>query len=221
MRAIFESGFYYVYLIFIISMGLYLIIKKKNILFGLGCIVLGLGDAFHLIPRAIGLYTKTLENPSESLAMWLGIGKLITSITMTIFYVLMYLFIYKRMGKKRNIYLDVFVSLLFISRIVLLCLPQNEWAINGGTLAWGIYRNIPFVILGIMVIVLFFKYFKNENYLKLLWLATILSFSFYLPVVLFASTYSWVGMMMLPKTICYIWIGVSGLIDGIKQSKNT
>lgn len=99
MRAIFESGFYYVYLLFIIGLGIFLIIKNNNRLFGVALAILGFGDAWHLIPRAIGLYTKTLDAPSETLAMWLGIGKLVTSITMTVFYVLLYIFIYQRVAR--------------------------------------------------------------------------------------------------------------------------
>ena len=217
MRAVFETGFYYLYLLFIIGMGIYLLIKKKNVLFALACILLGLGDAFHLIPRAIGLYTKTLDNPSPTLAMYLGVGKLVTSITMTIFYVLLYLFIYKRINKKRNIVLDITMCLLVIARITLLCFKQNEWTLNGGSVYWGIYRNIPFVLLGILVIVLLFLYFRKEKYFSLMWIAVILSFLFYLAVVIFASKYSWVGMMMLPKTVCYIWIGVMGLLDAKKN----
>lgn len=216
MRAIFESSFYYLYLVFIILMGIYLSIKRKNTLFGVACIVLGFGDAFHLIPRAIGLYTNTLDAPGATLAMWLGIGKFITSITMTVFYVLMYLFVYSKIEKKRNKTLDIVVICLFVIRVVLCLLPQNEWLINGNNLVIGICRNIPFVILGVLVICLLFKYLRGEKYFKCLWIAVILSFGFYLPVVLFASTYSWVGMLMLPKTICYIWIGISGLLNGIK-----
>ena len=49
-------------------------------------VVLGAGDAFHLVPRAIALCTTGLENYTAAL----GIGKLVTSVTMTLFYVLLY-----------------------------------------------------------------------------------------------------------------------------------
>ena len=219
MRAIFETGFYYLYLIFIIGLGIYLLIKKKSIYFAIACIILGLGDAFHLIPRAIGLYTKTLDNPSATLALYLGVGKLVTSITMTVFYALLYLFIYKRINKTRNIYVDLVVASLIIARITLLCYPQNQWTTNGSDLYWGIYRNIPFVLLGALVVFLLFKYYKKEKYLSTMWIAVILSFIFYLLVVLLAGTYSWVGMMMLPKTICYMYIGVLGYLAAKKNKK--
>lgn len=49
-------------------------------------VTLGAGDAFHLIPRAVALCTTGLDSFTAAL----GIGKWITSITMTIFYVLLY-----------------------------------------------------------------------------------------------------------------------------------
>lgn len=219
VRALFESSFYVIYLVFILGLGIYFIKQSLNsnkryyILFGLACLILGIGDAFHLVPRAIGLFNKTLDNPSSTLVMWLGIGKLITSVTMTIFYVLVYLFIFKRMGIKRYIYLDIIVCVLFISRIVLIALPQNDWINNSNDMLWGIYRNIPFVLLGILVIVLCFIYFNKIKCLRLLGYFIILSFLFYLPVVIFAGSYSWVGMLMLPKTICYMIVGVIGYLD--------
>lgn len=219
VRALFESSFYVIYLVFILGLGIYFIKQSLNsnkryyILFGLACLILGIGDAFHLVPRAIGLFNKTLDNPSSTLVMWLGIGKLITSVTMTIFYVLVYLFIFKRMGIKRYIYLDIIVCVLFISRIVLIALPQNDWINNSNDMLWGIYRNIPFVLLGILAIVLCFIYFNKIKCLRLLGYFIILSFLFYLPVVIFAGSYSWVGMLMLPKTICYMIVGVIGYLD--------
>ena len=226
MRAVFETSFYYLYLLFILALGTFLLIKskknKKYTLFALGCLLLGFGDAFHLIPRAIGLYTKTLDNPSKDLATYLGVGKLITSITMTFFYLFLYLFIYERIGKKRNQFIDLGVIALIITRLVLCALPDNKWSKNGAGVSiwWPIGRNIPFVLLGILIIVLCFIYLRKIKYYRFLYLAIILSFGFYLPVVIWASEYSWVGMLMLPKTICYIAIAIMGYIDYRKDKLN-
>ena len=59
--------------------------NKEFLLFGIMAVVLGAGDSFHLIPRALALCTTGLENYTKAL----GIGKLITSITMTVFYILL------------------------------------------------------------------------------------------------------------------------------------
>ncbi len=89
MQAIVETLFDTVYLITVITLGVIMIRRGGNRqyrLFGIMAVVLGLGDSFHLVPRAIALCTTGLENFTTAL----GIGKLITSVTMTVFYVLLY-----------------------------------------------------------------------------------------------------------------------------------
>ena len=90
MQAIFETLFDVVYLLTVIILGIKMLSKSKLnsqfFIFGLMAIILGLGDAFHLVPRAIALNTTGLSTYTRAL----GIGKLITSITMTIFYILLY-----------------------------------------------------------------------------------------------------------------------------------
>ena len=157
MQAIAETLFDLVYLITVITLGIRMVLKsrqnKQYRLFGIMAIVLGCGDSFHLVPRAVALCTTGLENYTSAL----GIGKLITSITMTIFYVLLYYVWrerYKVQGKKQ---LTVTVYLLAGLRIFLCLLPQNEWISQTPPLSWGIYRNIPFALLGLLIIVFFFQ----------------------------------------------------------------
>ena len=38
-----------------------------------------------------------------------------------------------------------------------------------------------------------------------MWLTILLSFGFYIPVVLFADTIPLMGMLMIPKTLAYLW----------------
>lgn len=90
MQAIVETLFDAIYLTTVITIGIIMIVKSKGnrqyLLFGIMAVVLGTGDSFHLAPRAIALCTTGLENFTVAL----GIGKFITSITMTVFYVLLY-----------------------------------------------------------------------------------------------------------------------------------
>lgn len=85
-----ETLFDVVYLTLVITIGLRMIRGSQGNgqfrLFGIMVVVLGAGDAFHLIPRAVALCTTGLEHYTAAL----GMGKWITSITMTIFYVLLY-----------------------------------------------------------------------------------------------------------------------------------
>ena len=90
MQAIVETLFDAVYLISVITIGILMIRGSKGRsqyrLFGVMAVVLGAGDSFHLVPRALALCTTGLENYTVPL----GLGKWITSITMTIFYVILY-----------------------------------------------------------------------------------------------------------------------------------
>lgn len=56
-------------------------------------------------------------------------------------------------------------------------------------LIWGICRNIPFALLGILVIVLFYRSAKEheDRAFRWMWLTIVLSFGFYIPVVLWAD----------------------------------
>lgn len=105
MQAIFETTFDVIYLLTVITLGVFMICKSKGrkqyLLYGIMAVTLGAGDSFHLVPRAVALCTTGLESYTAAL----GIGKLITSVTMTAFYVLLYYVWrcrYKITGKARN-----------------------------------------------------------------------------------------------------------------------
>lgn len=98
------------------------------------------------------------------------------------------------------------VYILAIIRILICLLPQNQWKERYAPVSWGIIRNIPFFMLGGIVAILFYRYRTAMSGLSLMWLAIILSFAFYLPVVLCSNRNPKIGMLMLPKTCAYIWM---------------
>lgn len=207
MQAIVETLFDAVYLISVITIGITMIVKCRGIkeyrLFGIMAVVLGAGDAFHLVPRAIALCTSGLED----FTVWLGMGKFITSITMTIFYILLYYVWRIRYDIKEKQNVTIAVYGLSVLRIVLCLFPQNQWLSASAPLSWGIYRNIPFALLGLLIIVLFYKSAKEtkDTKFRYMWLTIVLSFGFYIPVVLWADVIPMLGMLMIPKTCAYVW----------------
>lgn len=207
MRAVVETVFDAAYLATVITLGLTMIVRckeqKQYRLFGIMAVVLGAGDAFHLVPRALALCTTGLEN----FVVPLGIGKFITSITMTIFYILLYYVWRIRYDVKEQKSITAFVYLLAGLRIVLCFFPQNQWLSADAPVSWGIYRNIPFALMGLLIIVLFYKSAKEQNdkAFRFMWLTIVLSFGFYIPVVLWADVNPMIGMLMLPKTCAYVW----------------
>ena len=131
---------------------------------------------------------------------------------MTVFYILLYYVWrtrYKIEGKKE---ITIAVYLMAALRIILCLFPQNAWTSADAPLSWGIYRNIPFAILGLIVIVLFYRSAKEhkDRDFRWMWLTIVLSFGFYIPVVLWSGTYPMVGMLMIPKTCAYVWTVLIG-----------
>ena len=219
MQAIVETLFDAVYLISVIAIGIMMIIKsngnKEYRLFGIMAVVLGTGDSFHLVPRALALCTTGLEN----FTVPLGMGKFITSITMTIFYILLYYVWRLRYQVKGRNGITAAVYLLSGLRIALCFFPQNAWLSTSAPLSWGIYRNIPFALLGLLIIVLFYKSAREtkDAEFRNMWLTIVLSFGFYIPVVLWADTIPMIGMLMIPKTCAYVWT----VLIGYKAMKNS
>ena len=220
MQAIFETLFDAVYLVTVIALGILMIRgskgRKQYLLFGIMAVTLGCGDAFHLVPRAVALCTTGLESYTTAL----GIGKLITSVTITLFYVLLY-YVWRsryRINGQRG--LSMVVWLLALVRIALCLMPQNAWTDATPPLSWGIYRNIPFAILGALIVVLFFKSTREnqDRPFRHLWLTVVLSFACYIPVVLFADKIPAVGMLMIPKTCAYDWTVLIGFIAMKKEN---
>lgn len=211
-QAIFETIFDVCYLSCVIAAGIVMftrggghpLVKK----FGLMAIVLGAGDAFHLVPRAYALWTTGLEANAAAL----GIGKLITSITMAVFYLILYYIWRERYGVQGRKGLTATMWGLLIARVALCVLPQNEWLVYNQPLLFGILRNIPFAIMGVLIIVLFAQEAgkAKDRVFRWMWLAVLLSFGFYLPVVLFSSTVPALGMLMIPKTLAYVWVVAMG-----------
>ena len=71
---------------------------------------------------------------------------------MTIFYVILYYvwrLRYHAEGQKNT---AVLVYLLAALRIALCLFPQNHWLGSDAPLSWGIYRNIPFALLGLLIL---------------------------------------------------------------------
>ncbi|MEG2159399.1 MAG: hypothetical protein RRY18_05910, partial [Clostridia bacterium] len=141
--------------------------------------VLASGDSFHLVPRIISL----LGNGMEANQWALGFGQLITSVTMTVFYVILYFVWELRAKPQKTTALRVSIITLALARIVICCLPQNNWFELSGNYLFGILRNIPFAIMGIIIIVLCFWHYKrnkDKDYM-FMGIAIILSFAFYIP----------------------------------------
>lgn len=208
-----ESFFDIIYLMLVTGLGVRLILAKdKNAkLFGIMAVILGTGDAFHLLPRVI---SHLSPGGFQAHALALSYGKMVTGITMTIFYLLFY-FYYREISKDRDDKKKWMIIALSVVRIILVLLPQNNWSM-GGSYNMGIVRNIPFLIMGILLMIWTGKN-KNLEGLQHMSLLIFLSFLFYVPVVLFSDRIPALGALMMPKTVAYVFIVVGGFKHFIKN----
>lgn len=206
MQKIFEPIFSVVYLILVFYWSYWMYKRSQPKTLGRTyadmAFFLGFGDAFHLIPRILALNSDT---PLDYTVM-LGFGKLVTSITMTVFYIYFYLTLRNEKLCCESKPIDRLVWVLAITRFLLILLPQNGWITENPSLLFGVLRNVPFVMLGILIMGILFLHYRssNDKTSGLQALLVFLSYLFYIPVVLFASSVSWVGLLMIPKTVCYL-----------------
>ena len=203
-----ETTFDVLYLVFAVLTGIVILLRRKNrndVLMGTAALVLGIGDSFHLVPRVLNYFI------GRDLTWFLGFGKLVTSITMTVFYILVFLLykgVYKKDDKSTKT-TGITLYILAALRIAICLLPGNNWFTGEGTVLWGVLRNLPFIVIGAIIVCLYFKVRREDKYLKRLWLYTVLSFLFYIPVAVFAPLLPILGMFMLPKTVCYVLMLIS------------
>lgn len=199
VEIVFDIG----YLLFALISGVWLLVHAQGrgivILYGVLTLTLGFGDSFHLVPRIYSQWTNTMAENRKAL----GFGKFVTSVTMTAFYVMLYYIWQLYFGL---VSVTAAVWLLAAVRIALCFFPQNGWYSEESPLSWAIIRNIPFVILGGIIVALFSLTGSVGGPFRLMPAAVTMSFVFYLIVVLFADKNRKLGMFMLPKTCMYIWI---------------
>lgn len=208
-----EAVFCIAYLIFdLVATALFFSHAGGNqvcLLFGVLTLVLGGGDAFHLVPRII----KAFHGDSPQVAWWAGLGLAISSITMTVYYVILF-YVWKAIFPQMACpaILPVLIWTSAALRIALCLFPQNNWFKPEGNPRWGIYRNLPFAVTGLSLVVLFFLSGNTGGYgLWMMSIAIIISFACYFPVVLWAKEKPMIGMLMIPKTLAYIWMISMGL----------
>lgn len=214
MRAVIESGFDLIYLGTVLTLGILMLRRghnKQHRLFGLMALILGVGDAFHLFPRIESLWAAGPEVPIQAL----GLGELITSITMTVFSLLLYFVWRLRYQVRGRRFLTLLVFLLCALRIALCLSPENGWTASESPLSWSIARNLPLVLLELMLMVLFFRSSRSaaDYHFRWMWVTIALSLVFYLPVVLWADAIPALGMLMMAKSCAYVWTLLIGYWD--------
>jgi hypothetical protein len=202
-RAVFEAVFDICYLACAAISGI-ILVRRGETAYGAMALILFSGDLTHLAPRVLS--QLALGNCAKAL----GLGKMAASITMAIFYSILW-----SVGASRYHLgistLGPLVHALTAARIALCLLPQNNWAENKDDSPLRIWRNVPFFIEGALVAALYAaSWIFSRDGLSHIWIAILLSFAFYAPVVLFGAKNKKLGMLMIPKSLAYVWIIMAG-----------
>ena len=172
--------------------------------------LLALGDTGHVGFRvwayALGDLSSTVSLLAREISL-VGVGALATAYTVTLFYALMLMIWHKRYDKPYG----WFGGLLWaaaVFRLVIMLFPANEWNSVVPPQDWSLLRNVPLVIQGLGVAYLILRDARAAGERPFIWIGVMIlvSYAFYLPVILLVQQNPLIGMLMIPKTLAYVAI---------------
>jgi hypothetical protein len=205
MQAIFETLFDVVYLTAVSALGIIITRNagkhKDLLLFGLMAVVLSGGNAFLLMARIATLWSDM------DMTVALGIGQFVELVAMTAFFVLLFEIWRIRYNREK--------MPMAASRVALCLFPQNGWLTDHPPVAWAVWRTLPFVLLGIIIAVLYFKTAKRpgDRPMRLIWLAVVLSIVFAVPGGLWRAVPE-LSLFAILEMCTEVWIVIMGYCAG-------
>jgi hypothetical protein len=167
--------------------------------------LLALGDTGHVGFRVIAYANGGLAaNPAL-----VGIGAFSTAFTVTIFYMLMVDAWRVRFKKSLGIF-GWFLLAAGVVRLIVMLFPQNGWEQVTAPYTWSLLRNSFLVVQGLGVMVLILRDAIRAKDRAFTWIGIMiaLSYTFYAPVILWVQWQPILGMLMIPKTLAYVGVGL-------------
>lgn len=221
MRMWIEITFNLLYLITVWGLVIAMLRRKRSLLpeerslgqlFIWAFAFLALGDTGHVGFRVLAYALGGLDTSVTVLGSrfgLVGLGALSTAATVTVFYVLMLMIWHKRYAKPYGWFGYLLLASAAV-RLGVMFFPQNEWNSAVPPQPWSIYRNAPLVIQGLGVAYLILRDAIASQDRAFVWIGGLIlaSYSFYVPVILFVQVAPMIGMLMIPKTMAYVGIGV-------------
>jgi hypothetical protein len=179
--------------------------------------LLALGDTGHVGFRvwayALGGLESQISLFGRSISL-VGAGALMTTVTVTLFYVLM-LEVWRLRFKRRYGTFEYFLLIAAATRLYMLTLSINEWWRVVPDQPWSTIRNIPLMIqgLGLAYLILRDSIASHDTTFRWIGISILISFACYIPVILFVQQAPMIGMLMIPKTMAYVAIGFLAYFD--------
>ena len=177
-------------------------------------LLLALGDTGHVGFRVVAYATGGLEQTVSLLGQEVGLvgmGALSTAITVTFFYMLV-LVVWTRRFEKPFGWFGYLLIVAGIGRLIYMGFPVNDWNSVVPPQPYSLYRNLFLVLQGLGVAFLILRDAQAAKDRTFIWIgiSILLSYGFYIPVILFVQQVPAIGMLMIPKTLAYVAIAVIG-----------
>ena len=174
--------------------------------------LLAAGDSAHVGLRLLGLARGGLREG------WVGYGALATAFTVTLFDLLLVQGHQRQLkrregrqpiGRERWGLLPRLLLALALVRLMLLALPQNQWAAVLPPQPWSLVRNLPLLALTMGTGALYLGS-QGKQQLWQRWIGGLLLVSAvcHLPVALWIQEQPLLGLLMIPKSLCYLAMGL-------------
>ncbi|MCA9969478.1 MAG: hypothetical protein KC425_04635 [Anaerolineales bacterium] len=176
--------------------------------------LLALGDTGHVGFRvwayALGGLDSTITLAGRELGL-VGLGALATSITVTLFYVLVLVLWQRRFEKPYGRFAYLLLAAAAV-RLLLHLLPQNAWNSPVPPQPWSLIRNLPLMLqgLGVAYLILRDAWAAADRTYTWIGVMILVSYAFYMPVIFFVQRVPMLGMLMIPKTLAYVAIAFIG-----------
>ena len=215
-----ESIFNIVYLIIIWILVSMMLQRRQNLSsqtracalsFMWAFVLLALGDSGHVGFRVWGYAMGGLDTYIQILGQnvsLVGLGRLTTAITLTVFYMLLLIVWRQRFNKPYGWFGIVLFAAGFV-RLGIMAMPQNAWWQSSAAI-WplSLYRNLPLMLqgLGVAYLILRDAAASQDRTFTQIGILILISYAFYIPVILFARLIPAIGILMLPKTLVYVVI---------------
>jgi hypothetical protein len=185
--------------------------------------LLALGDTGHVGFRVLAYSMGDLETTFTVGGVKVGLvgaGAFSTSVTVTLFYVMMLVIWQERFTKPYGWFGKLLCAAAVI-RLGMMVLPQNEWNRVVSPQPWATYRNLPLVILGVGVAYLMLRDAVERGDRVFKWVGgmILVSYAFYVPVVVLIERVPGLGMLMIPKTMAYVVIAWIGYVEAFRVTR--
>ena len=184
--------------------------------------LLALGDTGHVGFRVLAYASGDLESTISLFGRevgLVGLGAMATAFTVTIFYMLLLVIWHRRYDKPYGWFGGLLFAAGFL-RLAIMLFPANEWNNTVPPQPWSLYRNIPLMIQGLGVAYLLLRDSRQVGDRSFTWIGImiLLSYAFYIPVILFVQQAPMIGMLMIPKTMAYVGIALIAYYSLFRQT---